>query len=85
MYVLKTGFTLVNIGCIKQKPGNSDYNFGRVANENVARHKTNQPSPPSLDPQNHMTLSLNWNACCSAQMPHPPRLHKPNAAIIWKN
>ena len=59
MYVLKTGFTLVNIGCIKQKPGNSDYNFGRVANENVARHKTNQPSPPSLDPQNHMTLSLN--------------------------
>ena len=38
---------------------------------------------------NVMFIACNWNnlrlkACCSAQMPPPPRMHKPNATIILK-
>ena len=56
---LKTVITLVNNGYLKMMSGISDYNFGSAAYENVARHKTNPPSPPEFDPQKYMTLSLN--------------------------
>ena len=41
-----------------------------------------QDAEPPLQCSNRLE---NGNVCCSAQMPPPPCMHKPNATIIFKN